>query len=352
MLDLKDTYTLMQAAERIKPPASFLVDTFFPIKPPVATTTHIMVEYKKKGRKLAPFITPGAKGANTSLEGSNIAVYTPPAMGPAVNITPEMIEVRGFGETVYSTTTPEQRATKLQAEAMTDLQDMIVNRKNKMAADILTSGQCVIEGYSDDNKTKKLLDTVKYDWEQKVTPSSVWTNAGANIYDDLTKASMLIQENAGMVPSIMVVGKNVLKYLLDNDEIGKVLAIPSRENLTMFNLAPKIVSPQVMYGGQIASLGLDIYTYAETYTDEDGTVKPFIPDDGVIIAVPGRGRQLHAAVTLINENKSGFNTYAAEYIPYLNADTDSQQLKLTMYSRCLLAPEFADDWVYINAKGE
>lgn len=351
MLDLKDTYTLMQAAERIKPPASFLVDTFFPIKPPVATTTHIMVEYKKKGRKLAPFITPGAKGANTKLEGSNIAVYTPPAMGPAVNITPEMIEVRGFGETVYSTTTPEQRATQLQAEAMTDLQEMILNRKNKMAADILTTGKCVIEGYSDDNSKKMLLDTVEYDWEQKITPGSAWSTAGASIYDDLCKASMLIQENASMVPTMMVVGKNVFKYMLDNDELGKYLAIPNRDNLAMLNFKPEIISPQVMFGGRIEALSLNIYTYAETYTDEDGTVKPFIPDDGVIIAVPGRGRQLHAAVTLINENKS-FSTYAAEYIPYLNADINSQQLKLTMYSRCLLAPEFADDWVYINAKGE
>lgn len=352
MLDLKDTYALMQAAERIKTPASFLLDTFFPVKPAVATTTHIIVEYRKKGRKLAPFITPGSGGVNMNLEGSKVDVYTPPMMGPAVTITPEMIDVRSFGETVYSTMTPMERANQLQAQAMVELQDMIVNRKNKMAADILTTGQCVIEGYSDDVGKKKVLDTVKFDWEQKITPGTAWTQAGATIYDDIRNASLLIQENAGMVPSVMVVGKNVFRYLIDNDEIAKILAVPNRDNLAMFNLQPTITSPQVMYGGKIASLGIDIYTYAETYTAEDGTVKPFIPDDGVILAVPGRGRQLHSAVTLLDETRKGFNTYVGTYVPYLKGDDNAQQLKLTMYSRCVLAPEFADDWAYINAKGE
>lgn len=351
MLDLKDTYSLMQAAERIKAPASFLLDTFFPNKPAVAATKHIMVEYRKKGRKLAPFVVPGSHGSNVGFGGSQVDVYTPPMMGPAVNITPEMIDERGFGETVYSTMTPAERANQLRAQALIELQDMIINRKNKMAADILTTGQCVIEGYADDNKVK-VLDTVKFDWEQKITPATAWTQAGATIYDDIRNASLLIQENAGMVPTVMVVGKNVFRYLIDNEEIGKILAIPSRENLSMFSLQPTITSPQIMYGGKIASLGIDIYTYAETYTAEDGSVKPFIPDDGVIIAVPGRGRQLHGAITLLDESRKNFNTYIGTYVPYLKGDEDAQQLKLTMYSRCVLAPEFADDWVFINAKGE
>ena len=46
MIDYNDTISLMAAMERIKPPASFLLDTFYPIVPPTATTSTIMTEYR------------------------------------------------------------------------------------------------------------------------------------------------------------------------------------------------------------------------------------------------------------------------------------------------------------------
>lgn len=350
MLDLKDTWSFVQAVERIKMPASFLLDTFFPNMPATTPTAHVAVEYRKKGRRLAPFITRG-RGVNMEFAASKVDVYTPPMMAPAVNITPEMLEVRSFGEGVYSTLTGADRAERLQAEAIVELQNMIINRKNKMAADILTTGKCEIEGYGDDAKLK-VLDTVSFDWDQKVTPSKAWSDASASILGDIQNASMLIQENAGLVPNVMVVGKNVFNYMLDNEEIGKILAIPNRDNFAMFNFGPTTTAPQVMYCGKIASLGLDVYTYAETYTDEAGKAKPFIPDDGVVIGVSGRGQQLHAAITLLNQDETAYETFITPYVPYLIGDKKAQQLQLAMYSRCVLAPQFSDDWSYINAKGE
>ena len=65
MIDYNDTISLMAAMERIKPPASFLLDTFYPIVPPTATTSTIMTEYRKGGRRLAPFVVEGGHGINT-----------------------------------------------------------------------------------------------------------------------------------------------------------------------------------------------------------------------------------------------------------------------------------------------
>ena len=53
-IEYNDTISLMAAMERIKPPASFLLDTFFPNVPPTVTTSVIMTEYRKGGRRLAP----------------------------------------------------------------------------------------------------------------------------------------------------------------------------------------------------------------------------------------------------------------------------------------------------------
>ncbi len=347
-IDIRDTLSLMQAMERITPAASFLVDTFFPVQPPVATSKTIAVEYRKRGRKLAPFVTKGAKGVNMTREGSKVAYYEAPMMAPRRTVSADHIEQRAFGESIMSTMTPAERATQLQAADLVDLQNMCMNTKNKMAADILTTGKCEIRGYADDGTTE-LIDTIEYDFDQIVTPSVKWDQAGASIMADMQGASQQIQENAGIVPTVGVVGKNVLNYMLNNDEIMKYLLVPSVDNLKVMTLQPQYLAPQVRFVGRITALNLDLYEYAETYIDENGKMQYFIGADQVVMGVPGRGKQLHGAVTLLDQDLK-FNTYASQYVPYYSGSNGAQELDLTMYSRCILAPEFVDDWAVINTK--
>lgn len=348
-IDIKDTVSLMTAMERIKKPATFLVDTFFPNVPEVAVNAKIAVEYRKRGRKLAPFVVSGTTGVNMHREAARLNIYKPPMVGPSRVIDPDTLMERGFGENIYSTTTPAERARKMQAEDLLDLQSAIFNRKNKMAADILTTGKCKIEGFADDGK-QVLIDTVDFEWEQKVTLTKTWDQAGAKIYSDLKNASEMIQENAGQIPNVCIVGKNVEQYLLNNDELNKFLAIPSLKNLQLATLQPKYIAPQVRWIGNILGLGLEVYAYSETYQDENGEVHSFIGDDDVIVGIGGRGYQRHAAVTLLNDTETGYDTFASEMVPYYIGSKASQQLALNLYSRFLLTPETADDWAYIKAK--
>ena len=128
-----------------------------------------------------------------------------------------------------------------------------------------------------------------------------------------------------------------------------MLAIPNRENMTMFSFAPEYLSPQVRYVGRIMSLNIDVYAYLETYQDDEGKVKSFIGDDAAVLGVPGRGRQQHAAVTLLNDDNQ-FTTYAGIYVPYYYANKATQELTLSVYSRCVLIPETIDDWATIKTK--
>ena len=342
----KDTFTLMQAMDRMKQPSSFLVDTFFPIVPATAVTSKIAVEYRKGARKLAPFIVPGSNGVNTARTGSKIDVYEPPMMGPRRVLSVEDIMNRGFGENIYSTKTPEQRADEILARDLVDLQAMVVNRKNKMAADILTTGECQIEGYAADGKVAK-TDTIKFDdWTQKLEPTVKWNQANADIYGDISTMSNSIQENAGIVPDVAICGKNIMEYILANDAIMKYLAIPNVNNLSMMSFQPRLRAPQIMYIGTIMSLNLELYTYMETYVDEDGKVQSFIGDDDVIIGISGRGKQLHGAVTLVEG--STFKTYVGNYVPAYRSNENDNTVSLAMYSRCVLAPETVDDWAVIK----
>lgn len=348
-IDFKDTVSLMTAMERIKPPATTLVDTFFPNIPAPAVTSKIMVEYRRGGRRLAPFIVEGAKGINVARDGSTMNIYEPPMVGPRRTISPDDIEQRGFGETIYSSITPAERAARIQADDLKELQAMILNRKNQMAAEILKTGAYTINGFADDGVTPKTA-TISFGTVQTFNPLTTWDNAGATIYADLKRASEMVQENAGMVPTVAIVGKNIGEYMLNNTEIMKWLAVPSNQNLSLMSIQPRIESPQVMRIGIIQSLNLEIFAYMETYKADDGTVTPFLGADDVIVGIPGRGRQLHGAVTLVNDAETGFESYSGLYVPRYAASKASNTMSLTVYSRFLLAPEFMDDWVYIQAK--
>ena len=344
----KDTFTLMQAMDRMKQPSSFLVDTFFPVVPATAVTSKIAVEYRKGARKLAPFVIPGGNGVNTSRLGSKIDFYEPPMMGPRRVLGVDELMQRTFGEDIYSTKTPEQRANEILARDLVDLQNMVVNRKNKMAADILLTGQCQIDGYGADGKVTK-TDVLKFeDWTQKLEPTTKWDQANADIYGDLAEMSNSIQENAGIVPDVAICGKNIMNYILGNEAIMKYIAIPNANNLSMMSFQPRLRAPQIMYIGTIMSLNLELYSYMETYVDENGQVQSFIGDDDVIIGVTGRGKQLHGAVTLVEGNS--FKTYVGNYVPAYRANENDNTVSLAMYCRCVLAPETVDDWAVIKAK--
>ena len=264
---ITDQFQLLQVVERIKPPASYLTDTWFPNAiTSNLTNGYMAVEYKKDGRYLAPFVSRGGKGVNINRGGSRIQLYKAPCVAPRRVIGLGDIELRQFGELpCFSTVSTEQRAAKMQADDLTELLRMIQNTKNKMAADILQTGKTTIRGYADDGVTVE-VDEITFDWDGRVNASVDWAKSNADIYGDIKAVSERIQEDSGFVPTLMLCGKNVEKKLLNNKDIWKWLMVPSRENLSMANFAPRYTSPQARRIGELSALNLEIISYAETYT--------------------------------------------------------------------------------------
>lgn len=344
---LTETLDLIGAVERIKTPAKYLVDLFFSNKQPVSTSSVMGIETRKAGRRLAPYVVRGSKGVNMAREQGRLSLYRAPVIAAKRVLTLDDIEKRQFGEQLlYSTLTPAERAAQMQGQDLRELLGMIENRKNKMAADILTTGKTTIDGYADNGE--KVDEEINFYGTEK-TPSVIWSNANAKIFEDLKSYSEEIQESAGEIPTVLIIGKNVEKYLLGNKDLRDWLLIPSRENLNMASFAPSYISPQVRFIGYLSALNLEVYSYLETYTNESGNATPFIGADMAVIGIPKRGKQLFAAVTLLENG--AWSTYGAETVPqYLN-DSANQISSLTVWSRCLLAPESVDDFISIKTTG-
>lgn len=346
---ITDTITLIEAVEQFKKPATYLTETFFNQKMPVANTSWIGFEVFKGKRQLAPHIVRGGRGKDIGRENVDAKFYSAPMVGPRRVIGIKDMEMRMIGEQpIFSTLKPEERAAAMQARDLQDLLARIENTKNKMCADILTTGRYVVSGYADDGE-RVIEDTIDYGFTNVKTASPTWDNANAKIYDDLEYCCDKIAEDTGELPTMLLCGANVEKYMLANKEIRDWLLVNNRQNLTMASLQPKYLAPQTRYLGTLTALGLEMYSYLETYWDDaTQSVKPFIPADTAIVIKPGKGKQLFGAITLMDD--AGPKTYAAENVPVYDVDKRANAMSLTVYSRFLMVPEDVSDWYVIQVK--
>ena len=335
------TVTLLESVALFKTPASYLVDTFFSNKLPTANSSWVSVEYKKGKRSLAPYIVKGAKAMTVDREGSYSNLYNAPMIGAKRIITSADLEMRMFGEQpVYSQMSGQDRANKIIADDLVELQRIIQNKKNYMAAELLQTGNILVEGYADDGRTIK-TDLIDFNFSNISTVNVSWATATTDIYKDIYNAVNKIAEDVGELPDIMVVGKNVEQYILNNKTTKDWLMIPNAQYAGFANLAPKYISPQTRYIGRINALGLEVYSYLETYFD--GTqIKPFINEDTVIIGIGGRGKQITGAITLLEGGN--WNTYAAEYVPHYTYSDRDNESSLALYSRFIPVPDVVDSW--------
>ena len=74
--DINETRSLLGVIEQAFPPNPVLINTFFP-KALTFPTSVLDVDYKKGGRRLAPFVVPGSKGVNMAREGYITKSYKP-----------------------------------------------------------------------------------------------------------------------------------------------------------------------------------------------------------------------------------------------------------------------------------
>ena len=342
---VQDTFGLIKTIEQIEPEAQWLQSTMFPNQMPCATTSYVAIEYLKQHRRLAPFVVKGGHGVNVSRERTQVKIYACPMLAPRRVIGLNDIEMRQFGETpAFSTLTPEDRAAQMLARDLVDLRRMIINRQAAMAAELLQTGKVTIKGYADDGQT--VIEDV-IDFETNAVVNKSWDNTNADIYGDLRAASEQIQEDAGIIPTLLICGKNVEDYLLKNKFMQQFMFSANANATAFLSYQPRYSSPQVRTLGFLGALNLEMVSYLETYS-EGGQVKPFINPDTAILCVPGRGKMLYGAVSLLKGTT--FQTFASSMVPNYTASEESQTSALTLYSRTLPLPEDAGDFICFKVK--
>lgn len=331
------TIEMMEAIEISRPCNNFLTRTFFQI-PETHVSEKIEVDVRKGKRRLAPFVSPRRGGKVMTREGFETKFIRTPKIAPERILTTDDITKRSIGENIYSRDTPEERADKLLAKDLLELNESIERRKEWEARQVILGG-----GFDVVDQDEGLDIHVDYGFENRevLLGNDMWSNEASDPDSILLEKKLEILKESGMNPNMMIGDAETIRLYLNHPKVQKQANIL---NIKDADIKPRVVDDNITYYGRIASLDLDIYSFDDWFADDEtNQEEAMIPRGTIILANSnGIGRMHYGAVTQIEED--GFKTYEAEIVPkYIIDDkNDTETLRLT--SRPIPVPDDVASW--------
>ena len=343
------TLIILKAIEMMAKRKTFFRDRYFPTsKSDIFPTEEVLVEYKSGNKKMAPCVMPRKGGITIEREGYTTKRYTPPYIAPQRVLTIDALNAKGFGENLYSNTTPEQRQAEILRTDIRELGEMIDTREEFIASQAMLNNGYILKHYADQYGSGNYEEFEMRFYEGAsnpalYTPTVNWSEPTADIIADL-RAMILMLTSKGLPVSDLIVAPDVANVIINNEKLQKIL---DNRNIQIGSIAPKELPNGVAHIGTINVFGkmLDILSYDETYEDETGAIKQFMPAGKVILTAPKCGRGLYGAVSQIEQGDGNFHTYMAKRVPKVTVDVNSDVRTLKETSRPLFIPRSANPWV-------
>lgn len=340
MVNLYKTRTMLGAVENIPTNESFLIDTFCGASETFPTSS-IDIDFVKGKKKMSPFVSKYVNGIQVERNVVATKNYEPAKIQPSRVLTVETLEQRLAGEALYSNKTPAQRAADLLEKDLFELKSMNKRRKEWIVAQSLFNGKYIAKVHIDKDNT--VSEDFDFGHTFATTVAKKWSVADSDPIADLLAESNKIAASCGQRPSIVVMNDVTAEAFLNN---AKVQAIFDKWNINIGTIQPSVKSTQVQYIGRLLRPAVEIYTYAESYVDEEGATHTFVPDGKVLIACPKIFSFKYAAHTQM-ENKQ-FVTYMGEDIPKYDAVDSENVAKLTLTSKPVPVPFDVDAWATLS----
>lgn len=348
---IKETFTLVEAVKKMYPVVTFFKDRYFPDYKNFYSSK-ALIESKKGGRRVAPFVVPVVNGIAMTAEGYRTDMVTAPMIAPKMVITAEDLENKAFGESPASNRAPEDREREIEAEYINELRSSVSRRHELMCADIIVSGQTEMKHYATaEDAAKGLNPSVEILRYYDDTFGNKYTITG-----DFTK--MTIKEKLGVIYDITsklrkrgvrctdwIMTADVSQmFLLDND----FLEMYNKRDVVTGTIDPKELPEGVVFNGTInvGGVQLNMFSYDNEFEDLDGELKSFLPKGTMAFLTPGLGRTVYGQVTFMEDGK--FTSYAEQLVPRLLTNDTSNVAEVLVYSRPVPYPLDWDGWLVTN----
>ena len=352
---IRETYKLVKTVKKMYPVVQFLKDRYFP-DGPVYYSEKALIEFKKKGRKIAPFVIPLVNGIVMEKDGYRTDIVDAPYIAPKRVITAKELEQKAFGESPESGRSPEQRENELESEFIDDNRISILRRHEKMCAELLLTGQIMMKHYATaedaakgENYDLKYLRFYEGEFKNKYKFTKK--------FKDMT-TSEKIQEFYKMATVLRKRGVRATDIVMTSDV--SMLLMSDKDFLEFYNKAkvnigeinPTELPDGVVSNGSININGvvMTLFTYDEIYEDLDGEEKAILPAGTIAFLQPNMGTTVYAQVTFYT--KDGFKSYAEKIVPRLVGDEKSNMAEVQAFSRPVMYPNDMDGWLVANIYDE
>lgn len=356
-MNIYDTYYMLAAIEELPLEQTFFKSRYFPTDDmmDVFNTSKVLGDYREGNRKMAPFVLPRIGSVPVGREGFQTYELEPAYIGLSMPLTIDQLQRRGFGESLMSGLTPEDRARTLQLRDMEELSARISRTEEWMACQTMLNNGCVMRHETDREGVYEDVEVKFYDEDTnpaEYTVSAAWTHSTitnsngkitiGNWYEDIYQMLASLKRR-GLPATDLLVSADVGAFLLEDPWILKML---DNNNVTMGRLGPSELTEYVTDLGSFNFKGrnLEILISDGGYEALDGTDKSYLDDESVVITAPNCGRGLYGAITQMERDEE-FHTYAGKRVPQHIADVKAQIKETKVACSPLMVPRRKNPWV-------
>lgn len=351
-MNIYDTLYMLAAIEILTPEPTFFKRRYFPtdLALDVFGTSKVLADYKEGNRKAAPFVLPrvdalpvGRGGFSTfELEPGNIAV--------SKLLTIDQLNQRGFGESILSTVTPEERAKQLLMGDLSDLSARIARREEWLSCETMLKNGCVMRHQTTDPNIYEDISAKFYDGTDnpaKFTPAAKWAHGAdehtpGNWYWNVVQMIKMLTQR-GRAATDLLVANDVGSFLMEDPWIQYMM---DNRRADFGAINPQELTPYVTSLGKFNFMGrkLEIFINDGTFQDENGTETPFLAEGSVIVTAPGCGKGLYGAVTQ-KEMDNQWHTHSGTRVPNYLSTIKPPVDETSVSCRPLYVPKTLNPWI-------
>lgn len=351
-----NTYFLQAAIEVIPIRHTWFRDRYFPTDEEldVFGTSHVLADFRELNQKVAPFVLPRIGAIPATRVGFSVYDLEPMNIAVSLPLTIDNLIHRGFGESIMSRATPEDRARRMIVEDLAEINRMIDRSEEKLAIQTILDNGATMFHRTDDKDIGQDISVKFYDgvnnptlytpgnnWAHSTKSGETWTKG--NWYTDMS-AMVRTARQRGVIISEFMLSQDVATWLLDD---GWFLAMLDNRRIDMGRLAPEVLTDDVVELGFISIDGANIRIlyHIGIYEDDSGVSHNFLPAGTVIGISPDVGRGLYGGVTLMDPVTKEFYTVAGRRVAEAIVTQRPPARETCVYAKPLFVPRRKAPWM-------
>lgn len=195
-----------------------------------------------------------------------------------------------------------------------------------------------------DGDTSEIVAELIYGTPSKTTPAKAWSDPTADPLADLRAGLRLVSNQCGASADLVVMGKNAADAFESNPNVLKAF---DKMRINPGTLSDANLSWGVISLGSYR--GVVLHVYEAEHEDSDGTMKPFVPVDCVLIASSAAsGCFSYAGVSQVDQDERTIRVYEGARIPMISYENFDDIRKFRLSSRPVPVPQNLSAWTILD----